>query len=99
MNEKIQKFRQGWHLDKRVPLALIFSLVSTVAVGVWYASDLSGKVSTNAQQTRDNARDIRLIRETQSIQTSQFSRIEEQIIGLRRDINRFLDEQNKGTIK
>jgi hypothetical protein len=34
----------GWHLDKRVPIALIFAIVAQAAGMVWYASALSSRV-------------------------------------------------------
>lgn len=33
-----------WHLDKRVPVALIISMLAQLLVGVWWASNLAGDV-------------------------------------------------------
>jgi hypothetical protein len=30
----------GWHLDKRVPISIIFVLVAQVLGGLWYVSEL-----------------------------------------------------------
>lgn len=35
---------QGWHADKRVPIALIFAIAMQSAVVIWWAADMSAKV-------------------------------------------------------
>jgi hypothetical protein len=35
----------SWHLDKRVPLALIFTILVQTAMGFWWASGLTERVS------------------------------------------------------
>lgn len=37
---------ENWHLDKRVPLALIFTIFIQTAGLVWWASSLSERVHT-----------------------------------------------------
>jgi hypothetical protein len=36
---------QGWHLDKRVPIALILALAIQVMAGVWAAATLSATIA------------------------------------------------------
>lgn len=36
---------EHWHLDKRVPIALIFAIVVQTAGAFWWASDISGRVA------------------------------------------------------
>ena len=40
----------NWHLDKKVPIALIFTMLVQFGAGIWFASQLSGRVDQN---TRD----------------------------------------------
>lgn len=35
----------GWHLDKRVPIALIVTLLAQSFAAVWWASAMHGRVS------------------------------------------------------
>lgn len=35
-----------WHLDKRVPVAIIFSILAQTAAAVWWASTMSANVAT-----------------------------------------------------
>ena len=41
-----------WHLDKRVPLALILTIIIQTAALVWWASSLSERVNS-LERTRD----------------------------------------------
>lgn len=34
----------GWHLDKRVPVALLLGLMLNAMAGVWWASSISARV-------------------------------------------------------
>lgn len=43
---------QRWHLDKRVPLALIVTIIIQTAGLVWWASSLSERVNS-LERTRD----------------------------------------------
>jgi len=89
-----EKMREGWHLDKRVPVALIVTMIIYGITAVWMFANLSATVEMNTA-------DIESVQETQrelqlqaSLQNTQLSRIEQQIIGLRRDLTRFLSNQN-----
>ena len=81
---------RAWHLDKRVPLALIFAIAIQGGGVVWFMSASFERIESN---TRDIAalgtRVTRLDREG-SAQAVQLGRIEEQIGGLRDDIGRML---------
>lgn len=58
---------QHWVLDKRVPIAVVVTIILQTAGMVWWAANLSNRVS-NLEQTSTNERDRgdRLIRlETQ----------------------------------
>jgi hypothetical protein len=46
----------AWHLDKRIPIALIFTLIVQTAVAVWWLADLSSRVdSATAVNARQDA--------------------------------------------
>ena len=83
---------EGWHLDRRIPIALIMTLIVYAVTFIWLFSQLQANVA-------ENSKDIISIQKTQgelqiqsSLQNTQLGRIEEQIIGLRRDITSFLKE-------
>ena len=64
----------GWHLDRRIPVAIIFSFLSVIVVqsatALWWASDVEHSVKNNSvaivelkQKQRENDQDNRQVRE------------------------------------
>lgn len=45
-----EKNDSQWHLDKRIPLALIFAILVQTATGFWWASGIDSQVSRNTAQ-------------------------------------------------
>lgn len=80
----------SWHLDKHVPLALIFAMVGQLAVLAFGAAVMFKDIETN----RDGLKSLdgRLIPLERSVGTQavQLGRIEESIRGMREDVNRLL---------
>jgi len=52
--ERRRMYEEHWHLDKRVPLALIFAIVIQTAGAFWWASDISRRVA-NLESNQTNA--------------------------------------------
>lgn len=40
----------SWHLDKRIPIALIVTLAVQTGLGIWWAADLSARVGQVERQ-------------------------------------------------
>lgn len=59
----------GWHLDKKVPIAIVLMIAGQTAMGVWYVSNLDSRVTLVETRTesfwreRDSTRDRLLILE------------------------------------
>lgn len=84
---------EPWHLDKRVPLALILSLAVQTGVMVWWAATLSARVDdhdrridrveaagkTQADESRKMAEALVRLDERMAGQTAILQRIEAQI--------------------
>lgn len=60
-----------WHLDKRVPLALIFTIFLQTATVVWWASDINGRLNSleRSQQLVDGDRE-RLVRVEEKLRST-----------------------------
>lgn len=43
----------SWHLDRRVPLALIGTIVLQTSFGIWWAATLAGTVNNNAAHIQE----------------------------------------------
>ena len=82
-----------WHLDKRIPIALVLGLLLQTAGLGWFAATLNTRVQTNTAELE--RLDVRLedARSGSMQRAVQLGRIEEQIKGLRGDIRRALDTQ------
>jgi len=81
---------QHWTLDKRVPLALILTLLAQTAGGVWWASNITGRVGVNERALTRLEAVVDATRTSAAQQAVQLGRIEEQISGLRNDVMRVL---------
>jgi hypothetical protein len=51
MTESALQYEREWHLDKKVPIALILTLAFQTAAIVWWAASISARVDTLEQRT------------------------------------------------
>lgn len=86
-----------WHLDKRVPIALIAGMFGQVAVVVWGAAVMFKDIEANRNTGEINAQSISVLDErlrsserATGSQAVQLGRIEESVRGMRGDVNRLL---------
>jgi len=61
MNEA--EYEKHWHLDKKVPIGLIFALLAQAAMVIWYAGKLEQRIalierSVVTQERRDDSQDL-----------------------------------------
>lgn len=83
--------REQWHLDKRVPIALVLAIMVQTGGAIWWAASMQGRVTATEQSlSRLDAR-TNVTRVSQQTQAVQLGRIEEQIDGLRDDMGRVLN--------
>jgi TolA-binding protein len=85
----------AWHLDKRIPIALIVSLIIQTGVATWWMADLSSRVD-NA--TASNiAQDARIVAVENSANAQQVAAatIAAQIGAMRESITELKAEQSE----
>jgi hypothetical protein len=87
---------EHWHLDRRVPIALILSLVIQTSAIIWWASSINERVATNSQKVAILDTRTENMRGVAQEQAVQLGRIEEQIGGLRSDIGRLIATIERG---
>lgn len=80
----------GWHLDRRVPVSIIIVLVLQFVGGLWFAFELRSDIDTNARDIARIERSVEVMSVSSQQQAVQLGRIEEQVSGLRADIQRLL---------
>ena len=74
----------AWHLDRKVPIALILALTVNIVVGIWWASKLDSRVGSIEKWIESNGRiDARLavIEEQQKVIQKVVERIETRLDG------------------
>lgn len=67
----------SWHLDKRVPIALIFTMLVQFAAGIWWVADINGRVNY-IERERDRNSNL----------SGEIIQIKEQLRGIERVIGR-----------
>ena len=79
-----------WHLDKRVPIALILGMAAQVAVVVWGAAVMFKDIEANRVGIAVLGNRVSALDQNAGAQAVQLGRIEESIRGMRSDVNRLL---------
>lgn len=85
-----ERSQAHWHLDKRVPIALILAMLGQVVVVVWGAAVMFKDIETNRSGIKSLAGRVQTIETAATQQAVQLGRIEESIRGMRGDVNRLL---------
>jgi Tfp pilus assembly protein PilO len=81
---------EPWHLDKRVPVALILALCVQTGTAIWWAAGLSADVAVmQARQDRQETA-IEATRTTANQQAVQLGRIEENTRATQAAVERLL---------
>lgn len=70
----MQNDREGWHLDKKVPISIIVVLLAQIVGGLWFLSKLDSRIGAlesakveqaarDSRQDSDNASAVTLLRD------------------------------------
>jgi TolA-binding protein len=86
-----------WHLDKRVPLALIVAIALQTAGAIWWAASINGEVQSTRQRVDRLDVQVEAIRNASQAQAVQLGRIEESVRGMRSDISRLIGTLERTT--
>lgn len=81
----------SWHLDKRVPIALILGMMGQVAVVIWGAAVMFKDIEVNRDAIKAMDSRVNMVERNDSAQAVQLGRIDENVRGMRADINRLLN--------
>ena len=89
------KLKEGWHLDKRVPVSLILAIIIQTVGFVWFLSDLDNRVDNNTDAISEAAeevigieQDLSAIRRTANSQSVSLGRIDVQLNNIEAILNR-----------
>lgn len=90
MTGGVAEVDHGWHLDRRVPVSIIVVLLAQFATGIWVASSMSAQIERNTIDISRVERNVEAITTASQAQAVQLGRIEEQVSGMRNDLQRIL---------
>lgn len=79
-----------WHLDKKVPVALIITLILQFGAGAWYMSWLTSEVAANSKENTRIDKSVSKFREKNGDIKDRVIRIEEKLISQRDLLERIL---------
>tara|TARA_B110000285_G_scaffold21472_1_gene20796 strand:+ start:176 stop:454 length:279 start_codon:yes stop_codon:yes gene_type:complete len=88
--------QQNWHLNKSVPLTLVFAiLVQTVSL-VWFISQLNSAVESNTSDIMRVQVEVEVMERTVQAQAISMARIDENIKAIRDSVEAMAHGLNAG---
>ena len=88
--------QQNWHLNKSVPLTLVFAiLVQTVSL-VWFISQLNSAVESNTSDIMRVQVEVEVMERTVQAQAISMARIDENIKAIRDSVEAMARIKNTG---
>ncbi len=80
MSGRFEDMKEGWHLDKKVPLSIIVTLLVQTAALIMWGAKLDGRVAQVEQSVASHAISIETMKNTQNAISVGLARIEERQI-------------------
>ena len=80
-----------WHLNRSVPVSIIFVLIVQIIGGLWFMFQLRSDIDSNTRDIARIERSVDVITASAQTQAVQLGRIETEITGLRADITRLIN--------
>lgn len=78
---------ESWHLDKRVPVALITTILTQFALTIWLASAMASDISSLKLNDARQDTTIETLRTAANAQAVQLGRIEEISLSTQRSVD------------
>lgn len=69
--------KNDWHLDNKIPMAMLFAILANLFAGIWYAAKIDFRVAALEMATKDN-----------NLVLERLVRVETQLDGLKYALNR-----------
>lgn len=87
--------REPWHLDRKVPLALIVTILLQTGLGVWWAAGLTSRVDRAMQVNDDQDARLRVVETTTQAQQVAAATITAQIGAMRETLEMVRQDQRE----
>ena len=82
---------QEWHLNKSVPLTLVFAIVLQTVSLVWFISQLNSAVESNTNDIIRTQAEVSVMERTVQAQAVSMARIDENIKAIRTAVEAMAD--------
>lgn len=69
----------AWHLDKTVPIALIFTIAMQGAIGIWWASDITSRLIRVEASENSHTNQVEALVKLQDSRYERIVRLEEKL--------------------
>ena len=94
----MEQNNEAWHLDKKVPVAIILTIVGQFLIGLWFVAKLDAKVEEQAARlAKTEAQVVAIDREARDF-GNRIVRIEEKtssMLTILQRIERFIDSNRR----
>ena len=87
---------QEWHLNKSVPLTLVFAIVLQTVSLVWFISQLNSAVESNTADILKINTDLEFLEKVIQDQAISMARIDENLKAIRESVDIMASMQGKG---
>jgi hypothetical protein len=88
---------EPWHLDKRIPVALIVTLLGQMAVAIWWARGVDNDVAALKTEQAALASDQRAMQAVQQSQAVSAGRMESDVQSIKDSIDMLRQDQREAT--
>lgn len=86
---------EPWHLDKRIPVALILTLLGQMAVAIWWARGVDNDVAALKASDAAQASDIRAVSATQQAQAVSAGMLSQDVQSIKDSIGLLREDQRE----
>lgn len=86
--------KENWHLNKSVPLTLVFALVVQAVALVWFFAELDSSINANEAQVIQHDARIGNLEQLVQGQAVSLARIDENIRHIRTTVDRVLNQES-----
>lgn len=71
--------KESWHLDRRVPVAIIVTIMIQLLGGAWVASQLVSRLENVEKTALNNRHSVEKMEERQRLSETAYARLEERM--------------------
>jgi hypothetical protein len=80
--------RDSWHLDKRVPVALIIALLAQGCAGIWWVSSLNAQVQDHEKRLEKVEMNYSKTVELFATVSERLARIEQAVLDIKANVDK-----------